>query len=62
MQTAWDPRLYRIDAFVLNKNASQTDLEGEAANAQIPFGSHTVNSAFYDYTWNIEQGVIDART
>ena len=47
---AWDPRLQRLDAFLLNSETGY-------APVLVPFASNTIASAFYDESFVIERAV-----
>lgn len=51
---AWDPRLARADAFLM---------ENDISNAVVvPFGSDTASSAFYDFVFKVEAGLVNGMT
>ena len=50
---AWDPRLQRVDAFLLNT-------ETGSAPILVPFASNTIASAFFDESFVIERAISNA--
>lgn len=46
---SWDPRIYRLDTFMLDTNT--TGDGGIKDKARIPFASNTIASAFYNYNF-----------
>lgn len=56
IQSAWDPRLQRIDAFFMK---SGSDGQANVTPAIIPFSSLTAASSFQDMVFTERKGIID---